>query len=87
MYPKKNGIRPNKKGTREKFWKVVGEEELPKIIIAVKNYVICEKVMNGYIKDPVGFVGNDFWKDHLEPEIRGINKQGQNPALNPRAEI
>ncbi len=85
LYPRKNGIRPAKKKTKERFFKVVKEDELPTIVLAVKNYAVCEKVSNGYIKDPLGFVSDEFWKDHIEPETRGTKKIEWNNAKSGEA--
>ena len=66
LYPTRNGKKVGKQETHDKFNKLITTpEDYNNLIIAVKNYRICEQVENGYAKDPVRFLKNEFWKDWL----------------------
>ena len=68
LYPSRNGKKVEK-GVCLKMFKDLKNDDLPKIIDAVKNYSCSRQVQAGIgIRDPKRFLRNDFWKDWIVPE-------------------
>ena len=66
LYPTRNGKKVGKQETLNLFIKSIATpEDYADLISAVKNYRICEQIENGYAKDPIRFLKNNFWKDWL----------------------
>lgn len=67
LYPYRRGKKLHKKEARELFMKLKSASVAP-ILQAVRNYAVSKTVTDGYAKDAVRFLKNDFWQDWLEPE-------------------
>jgi hypothetical protein len=66
-YPKRNGVRLGKMECK-KLFAFLKEEDLFLLVKATRNYANCKQVKDGYAKDPVRFLRNDFWRDFIEIE-------------------
>lgn len=52
----------------------------PLVIQAVKNYVQSDKVLNGYVKEPPGFLTDDYWRDYVDGPLHDTKGEGNGKA-------
>lgn len=76
LYPKRNGKKVGKVETKKKFL-TIKPESMGDFITATFHYSKSSRAKEGYAKDPERFIGKDFWKDWLEPEV--ITPKGKQP--------
>ncbi|MFQ5560397.1 MAG: hypothetical protein ACE5FU_07425 [Nitrospinota bacterium] len=67
-YPARNGKKVLKAKAREFFVKRIKDEEVSLTLQAVRNYASSKECRNGYAKDAIRFLQNDYWRDWIEPE-------------------
>ncbi len=67
LYPSRNGKKLHKKDALRIFM-VLSNKDYERIYSAVKNYSLSKVVADGFAKDAVRFLKNDYWKDWIEPE-------------------
>lgn len=76
VYPARNGKKLLKQEAFKKFT-LLTEEEVLKVQVAAQNYAESKVVKDGYAKDAVRFLKNDYWKDWLMPEQVEEEKEGK----------
>lgn len=69
IYPKRNGKRIGKAEALRYLQSKITDEEFSLILQAVQNYASSTGCRNGYAKDAIRFLRNDFWRDWIDPEI------------------
>ncbi len=82
-YPKnRDGIKPKKAETLKRA-KKIHIRDRPLVLQAVRNYPLYQKVIDGYVKEPSGFLNNDYWRDYLEPpDTTAIERSNSNGRAN-----
>jgi hypothetical protein len=56
---------------------------VPLVIQAVKNYSLSQQAQEGYSRDAIRFLRNDFWRDWLEPEQEEPKRRWGNASQTP----
>ncbi len=81
-YPKNaSGQKPNKDRARRKAEKLA-KRDLSAIMDALKRYKTSDKVQRGIVKNPDGFLSEDYWRSCLDiglPEEHGPDLTGDTP--------
>lgn len=67
IYPPRRGKKLNKADAKTLFIKF-DLESIRLILQAVRNYKLSKTVTDGFARDAVRFLKNDFWRDWIEPE-------------------
>ncbi len=73
LYPKRQGKRVGKAEAKKYFVAKIKDEEFLSIMQAVRNYASSTGCRNGYAKDAIRFLRQDFWKDWIEESKGGDN--------------
>lgn len=68
IYPPRRGKKLQKKEAKSLFMDLKSVSVAP-VMQAVRNYAVSKTVTDGYAKDAVRFLKNDYWQDWLEPEL------------------
>lgn len=70
QYPSRNGKKLLKTQAGKFFLSKIKDEEVEPIMQAVRNYANSTGCRNGYVRDAIRFLQNDYWRDWIEPETR-----------------
>ena len=79
-YPARNG-KKLLKAEAERLFAKIKDGDIELIMQAVRNYANSKGCRNGYAKDAVRFLRNNFWRDWLEPEKKQPLPEFKNQAL------
>mgnify|MGYP001604482323 FL=1 len=79
-YPERNG-KKLLKAEAERLFAKIKDGDIELIMQAVRNYANSKGCRNGYAKDAVRFLRNNFWRDWLEPEKKQPLPEFKNQAL------
>jgi hypothetical protein len=72
-YPKRNGIRVEKKAAFNRFLKVPSED-LPKLRKAVENYARSKQAQEGKARDMFRFLKDDYWPAWEKNDNRSVKE-------------
>lgn len=71
LYPKRDGKKVGKAEAKKYFVAKIKDEEFLLMMQAVRNYASSKGCRDGYAKDAIRFLRQDFWKDWIEKDKGG----------------
>lgn len=73
LYPKKV-----RKTNAERAARRIAVKDRPLVIQAIKNYLQSDKPLNGFVKEPPGFLGDNYWRDYIAGPLNETRPGGTN---------
>ncbi len=71
QYPKKV-----RKQAASRAGRRIAVRDRPQVMKAVMNYVKSDKVLNGYVKEPQGFLNDEYWRDYVAGPLNEARSGG-----------
>lgn len=72
LYPKKV-----RKPNAERRARDIAIRDRPLVIQAIENYVLSDKPKHGFVKEPPGFLADEYWRDYVDGPLQEDKPNGQ----------